>query len=96
MTNDELVQKILDFMTVIQECFSHTNFADDRSVYAQDLVAAMSWVVELRGGGDIGSVKAQILSPETGKRFGDYWRQGDWGNKEAHALKKLRESLDLR
>ncbi len=96
MTNDELVQKVLDFMTVIQDCFANTNFSDDRSVYAQDLAAAMSWIVELRGSGNIESVKAKILSPETGKHFGDYWRQGDWGDKEAHALKKLRESLEAR
>ena len=93
ITNDQLIQKILDFMTVIHECYSDTTFVSDRSVYAKDIAAAMGWIVELKGGVDAEKVAAKILSPDTDKHFGDYWRQGDWGDKEANALKKLKDSI---
>jgi len=91
--SEQLIQKILGFMTVIHECYSSTTFANDRSVYAQDLAAAMGWIVELRAGADVKSVRDEILSPATEKHFGDYWRQGDWGDKEANALKRLKDSI---
>ena len=91
--SDQLTQKILGFMAVIHECYSNTTFANDRSVYAQDLAAAMGWIVELRAGADVKSVRDKILSPATEKHFGDYWRQGDWGDKEADALKQLKDSI---
>ena len=95
MPRDQLIQKILDFMVVIYECYSNTTFANDRSVYTQDIAAAMGWIVELKNGVDPERVIAKILSPTTDKHFDDYWRQGDWGDKEANALKKLKDSLKL-
>ena len=93
MNSDQLTQNILDFMAVIHECYSDTTFANDRSIYAKDLAAAMGWIFELKAGTDIKSIRDQILSPTTDKHFGDYWRQGDWGDKEAAALKKLKDSI---
>jgi hypothetical protein len=93
ITRDQLVQKILDFMSVIHECYSDTIFTNDRSIYAQDLTEAMGWIVELRNAADVDGVVAKILSPATDKHFGDYWRQGDWGDKEADALKRLKDGL---
>jgi len=93
MKSDQLILKILDFMTVIHECYSNTTFANDRSVYAKDLATAMGWIVELRAGTNNQIVRDKILSLATEKHFGDYWRQGDWGDKEAKALKKLKDSI---
>ncbi|MFH2124595.1 MAG: hypothetical protein ABIJ50_14075 [Pseudomonadota bacterium] len=93
MISDHLILKILDFMAVIHECYSNTTFANDRSVYAKDLATAMGWIVELRAGINNQIVKDKIFSSVTEKHFGDYWRQGDWGDKEANALKKLKDSI---
>ncbi|MGH8551399.1 MAG: hypothetical protein ACRERU_22885 [Methylococcales bacterium] len=80
-------------MVVVHECYQNTNFADDRAVYAQDLMEAMGWIVELRVGRNVRMIVDKILSPATAKHFGDYWRQGNWGDKEANALKMLKDSL---
>ena len=93
ITSDQLIQEILDFMIVIHECYSDTTFANDRSVYAQDLTEAMGWIVEIKNYVDAEGVITKILSSATGKHFGDYWRQGAWGDKEANALKKLQEHI---
>lgn len=93
MNNDQLILKILDFMTVIHECYSKTTFANDRSVYAKDLATAMGWIIELRAGTNIQIVKNRILSSDTEKHFGDYWRQGEWGDNESRALKKLKNTI---
>lgn len=90
---DQLEQQILDFMVAVHECYANTNFAEDRSVYAQDLAEATDWIAKLRSGTDAEEVAEEILSPATAKHFGDYWRQGDWGDKEAEALKKLKASI---
>ncbi len=92
ISSDQFSQEILDFMAVIRECYSNTNFANDRSIYAQDLVAAMGWIIDLRSGDSVEDVVSKIRSSETEKHFGDYWRQGDWGEKEGAALKKLKSS----
>lgn len=94
MSSDFLKQQILDFMTVIHECYSETTFANDRPIYAQDLAAAMGWIVELKDGVNAKKIVEKILSLGTAKHFGDYWRQGDWGDKEAKALKKLKDSIE--
>ena len=93
ISSDQLAQEILSFMAVIHECYTNTSFANDRSVYAQDLVEAMGWIVDLRSGKCVEDVIGKIKSLETEKYFGDYWRQGDWGVNEGVALKKLKNSI---
>ena len=93
ITSDLLIQKILDLMVVSHECYSKTTFANDRHLYAKNITAAMGWIAELRAGADIVSVRDKILSPETDKFFYDYFRQGEWGEKEIKALMKLKDSI---
>lgn len=38
-------------------------------------------------------IKKDILSNETEKFFGDYWKQGKWGDCELNALQFLKESI---
>jgi hypothetical protein len=90
---DLIMQAILDFMTVVYECHANTGFAEDRAVFAQDLMSAMEWVIRLRDNSELENVVGKILGLETEKHFGDYWRQGVWGDKEAAALKKLKKSV---
>ncbi len=93
MTRNQLTEKILDFMAIISECHANTSFANDRLLYARDVATAMGWIVELKRGVDVEKVITKILSPETDKYFGDYWKQGGWGADEVNALKKLQNSL---
>lgn len=93
ISRDQLEQQILDFMVAVHDCYANTNFAEDRSVYAQDLAEATGWIAKLRNGADVDKVAEEVLSPTTAKHFGDYWRQGDWGDKEADALKKLKANI---
>lgn len=43
-------------MVVVHDCYTNTNFANDRSIYAQDLAEAMGWIVHLRGNADVKKV----------------------------------------
>lgn len=85
----DIESKILDFMSVVYACYSDTTFANDRIIYAHDLAEATGWLMALRAGYPTDSVVSKILSPTTAKHFLDYWRQGDWGDKEANAFEKL-------
>ncbi|HAB37559.1 MAG TPA: hypothetical protein DCE52_06105 [Rhodobacteraceae bacterium] len=93
ISTDKLIQKILDFMAVLYHCYASTTHSEDRIIYAKDIAAAMGWIVELKEKGDVKTIIDKILSPETDKHFGDYWRQGEWGDKEADALKKLKSEI---
>ena len=93
MTTDRLIEEILDFMTILYRCHAGTTYAEDRAIYAKDLTMAMSWIVELRSGVDIKEIIDKISSPETDKYFTDYWRQGEWGAKEADALEALKVAI---
>lgn len=88
-----LVQRILDFMVVMYECYTNTTHTEDRMVYAKDIAIAMGWIVKVRSGDDLQEIVHQILGPETDKYFGDYWRQGEWGEKELEALEDLKREL---
>lgn len=92
---DKLIQKVLDFMTVLYQCYKGTTYTEDRVIYAKDIAIAMGWLVEIRGNCDIKELVDEILSPETDKYFGDYWRQGEWGENEMAALEKLKRELEF-
>ena len=93
ISRDQLEQKILDFMAIVHECYANTNYSNDRSVYARDITEAAGWIAELRSGVDAGDVVDKILNPATAKHFGDYWRQGNWGDREAEAFEKLKAAI---
>lgn len=91
ISKNELIDEILNFMIIIYSCYCKTTYVEDRNIYAQDLASAMSWIVDLNKGIDNMMVVKKILSSDTEKHFGDYWRQGEWGNKEADALQNLKD-----
>lgn len=91
-----LREKILEFMTIIENCLASTNYANDRPIYTSDLAMASKWLIKLYKNESIADICSEILSAETGKYFGDYWRQGPWSDNEAEALKSLREQITKR
>ena len=96
MQNEKLYtteRQIIDFLTVIEDCLNDTTFAQDRSLFQQDIATAAAWLTSLHRGEPVEDVISRILDPQTDKYFGDYWRQGEWGVKEMEALKKLQMSL---
>lgn len=93
MNSSELQQHIVAFIAEIEACAKATTFANDRPVYIQDIAAAASWLVKIYHGVSTADVVGEIKSPQTDKAFGDYWRQGEWGDREAKALKRLRDAV---
>ncbi|MBI3611068.1 MAG: hypothetical protein HY204_10265 [Nitrospirae bacterium] len=87
----QLLKKfILTFVGVISDCANSTKHADDRPVYLADIASAAQWLVDMDRGTRPEDVAAVICSDKTSKDFGDYWRQGEWGEREAAAFKELR------
>lgn len=93
MEYEFLVNKILEFIEVIYECHSDTTFLNDRSVYKEDLVVAIGWIIELRSGVNYEYIREKILSKNTNKYFSDYWRQGDWGDRLLSSFERLKDSI---
>lgn len=93
MNPSDLQQHIIAFIAEIEACAKSTSFATDRPLYHQDIVTAASWLVKISRGVPTADVAAEIKSPQTDKAFGDYWRQGEWGDREAKALKRLRDAV---
>ena len=94
-TNDKkwLEQRIFDFMVVIDNCLGSTTYANDRYIYMNDLVTASRWLIKLYKGESVMNICKEIISDKTDKEFGDYWRQGLWGENEAIALATLRDQI---
>jgi hypothetical protein len=80
---------LIIFLSVLLECLNKTTYSVDRPVYMQDIAIAASWIVEFSQKKDLHSITEKITSSSTNKLFGDYFRQGDLGIKEADALKEL-------
>lgn len=86
---------ILDFIVVLANCWQQTTFANDRNVYSQDLAIAASWLGDLHRGRTQQEVASEILSSQTTKHFCDYWRHGEWGEREAQAFALLMDKVKL-
>jgi hypothetical protein len=88
--------KILEFMIAIDESLSSTTYAVDRNIYTKDLAAAARWLIKLYKGVPLTQICEDILSNQTNKYFGDYWRHEPWGENEAVALSILQEQIRIR
>jgi hypothetical protein len=86
-------EKILEFMTIIDDCLNSTTYANDRPIYMSDLVTAARWLIKLYKGESVIDIYHEILSDKTNKHFGDYWRYDPWGENEATALATLQEKI---
>lgn len=86
----DLQKHIITFIAEIEDCARSTSYASDRPIYNQDIATAASWLVKLNQGVAVADVIGEINSKQTDKMFGDYWRQGEWGSREATALERLR------
>ena len=91
---EHLIESILKFMTVLYDCYKNTTYANDRSIYAEDIAVAMGWVVEIRNDTELSEVIEDIFSRQTNKYFTDYWRQGEWGMNQNKAFKELKVSIE--
>lgn len=88
-------RQIIEFLAVIEDCLKSTTFAADRTVFQQDISVVASWLTAIHRGTEVNKVIDQILDPQTDKYFGDYWRQGEWGEKELSALTSLQVALRI-
>jgi hypothetical protein len=93
MNPAELQKHIVAFIAEIEECAKSTTFANDRPIYLQDIATSASWLVKVHHRVPTADVIEEITSPQIDKIFGDYWRQGEWGKREAKALERLRSAL---
>ena len=59
--------KILEFMSIIDECLSSTTYAVDRNIYSNDLAAAARWLLKLYRGEPLTQICKNILSNQTNK-----------------------------
>ena len=84
---------ILVFLEVLEQCYRETTFADDRPLYAIDIVTVTRWILMLHKGEAVEDVIQSIKSPATSKHFTDYWKKGRWGSAEASALELLQTNL---
>lgn len=92
-TSNWLGEWILDFLSVIDRCRKETSFAEDRRLYKEDMAHAAGWLVRLHQGEEVSSVAGDILDPATDKSFTDYWKGGEWGDREAEALAELQNRI---
>ena len=88
-----LLNRVIDFVGALEDCYRETTFVQDRPIFADDIAAAAGWIVELQRGQEPEVVIEKILSTETDKHFGDYWRNGKWGDYSASALQELRAAI---
>jgi len=80
---------LIRFLDVLLKCLHGTSYAMDRPIYLQDIAVVASWIVDLSKKVEEKVIVKQIISHSTNKQFGDYFRQGEFGEKEAEALKQL-------
>ena len=92
ISKEWLLQKIIAFLIIIHDCRDETIYANDRSLYSEDLFYVTGWLKKLEIDGNIDFVLQDILSPKTDKHF-DYWRQGEWGEREMKGLSDLRKMI---
>jgi hypothetical protein len=88
-----LMDKILEFMSILDDCLRSTTYADDRPIYTNDLAVASAWLIKLYKGVCLVDIYNDIISDHTSKQFTDYWRQGLWGETESRAITALQGDI---
>lgn len=88
-----LRNELVVFAGFIEQCRNNTEFADDRVLYSKDLSLVEGWIATLNSEQNIPQLIDAILSPQTDKSFGDYWKKGDWGKLELEALGTFQNSV---
>ncbi|MHB1003551.1 MAG: hypothetical protein ACYC1B_06975 [Thermoleophilia bacterium] len=93
ISQKRLMDRILDFIIVLDRCYRETSYTKDRAIYANDLAVSSGWLARLHSNEDVSEVANEIVSASTSKYFTDYWRQGAWGEMQAAGLQRLQEEV---
>ena len=91
--NGWLRDELESFAQFIEQCLAHTKFDIDKPSYRRDLEMVNNWINALNDGQDPMAVARQIIDPQVDKIFGDYFKQGTWGEREISNLKKLQHLI---
>jgi hypothetical protein len=91
-----IVEKIFEFMSIINECIISTTYSNDREIYMKDLATVAIWLVRIHKKENIVNLAMEIVSVKTTKYFGDYWKRSPWGEKEIEALENLQDQIKNR
>lgn len=93
LTKELLFQRIIEFMIIIYDCRINTSYANDRSIYSENLVYVMSWIKALENNVAPEIVVKEILESNEAKHFCDYFRGGVWGEKEINGFVQLQKDI---
>ena len=82
------------FVEVIKECITNTTFKKDIEFYERDLLFVNSWLNDLEiENSNYMEVVTKILEPQTSKILTDYWRNGEWGDKQNQTFLDFKKEI---
>ena len=92
LRKQKLSELIVDFLDLLHNCLTHTNFADDRASFETSIVHVSFWLVELKSK-SFTDVCEIVLDSQTDKIILDTWKSGEWGKNEAQGLITLQKHI---
>lgn len=85
--------QILDFLTVVRNCYENTSFAEDRILYEKDLAFCVNWLILLHNNVNEKEVMLKIIDRKASKFIYDVFKSGVFGDEEATAFKNLQDKI---
>lgn len=93
ISKEWITDQILTFMAVASDCEKETNFANDRSVFADRVSFAMRWISSMRKGENPYVIAEDIIDSQTIKYFTDYMCGGEWEKRYSVAFSALHDNV---
>ena len=93
MKKQKLLTAIFKFLNVCYNCYSGTNYVDDRVAFQSDIVICAKWVLDIENNIDIQIVISDILDTKTVKHILDYYKRGSFGDEQAVAYEILKAEV---
>lgn len=94
LSNKLLFMEVIIFLEVVCDCYKNTPFEEDKNIYKEDIILISKWVSKLSNDENIQILIKEMNEDSTKKHFFDYWRRGQYGEKENNAFKRMLKNIN--
>lgn len=91
---EKLLAAVMEFMKITYQCYTGTNYADDRVAFQSDIALCAKWILDIDNNNDIQKTIEDILDSSTVKHILDYYKQGKFGDEQAAAFEKFKKEVE--
>ncbi|MGE5106211.1 MAG: hypothetical protein ACM3H8_01600 [Sphingobacteriales bacterium] len=92
---NKFIELLMIFLKTTYDCYSKTNYAEDRIAFQSDIVLCVSWLIKAHDNISINEIIEDVFDLSSSKHIFDYYKQGIYGDIQAKAFVEFKKELEL-